>query len=282
MKLSCGLIVKNEQEMLPACLKSIKDADEIVVVDTGSTDKTKEIASKYTDKIYDFPWIDDFAAARNFAISKCTGDWILSVDADHIIQTPIKKIKEEIKKAKGKVLMIKSKAGKHTHWRDVLFKNDKEVFWVGKVHECLSILTKEKVNVERVCNYSKNHYKDPDRNLRILLKSDTNLPRIQFYLGREYFEKKKYDEPIQWFEKYLQRNTWFLERAEAYLCLAKIYWNTQKGDKAREMCSLAIRWNPMFKEALKLMSEMHFEPQKSKWLKLSEAADNSDVLFIRS
>ena len=83
MTISVCMIVKNEEKNLAACLDCLKQiADEIVIVDTGSTDETKAIAFKYTDKVYDFEWIDDFAAARNFAFSKATQDYIYSADAD--------------------------------------------------------------------------------------------------------------------------------------------------------------------------------------------------------
>ena len=72
---SLCMIVKNESEVLARVLDvAQKFADEIVVVDTGSTDRTKEIAKKYTEQIYDFQWIDDFSAARNFSFSKATKD----------------------------------------------------------------------------------------------------------------------------------------------------------------------------------------------------------------
>ena len=71
ISISLCMIVKNEELVLGRCLDSVKNLmDEIIIVDTGSTDKTKEIASLYTNKIYDFPWINDFAAARNFSFSK--------------------------------------------------------------------------------------------------------------------------------------------------------------------------------------------------------------------
>ena len=68
--ISLCMIVKNEEKVLARCLDSIADLmDEIIIVDTGSSDNTKEIAKKYTDKIYDFAWIDDFSAARNYSFS---------------------------------------------------------------------------------------------------------------------------------------------------------------------------------------------------------------------
>ena len=80
------MIVQDEGEILGRALESVKDlADEIVVVDGGSKDNTKEIARKYTDKVYDFPWCDDFSKSRNFSLTKATGDWILVLDADEVI-----------------------------------------------------------------------------------------------------------------------------------------------------------------------------------------------------
>jgi len=84
--ISICMIVKNEERVLARCLDSIKDiADEIVIVDTGSSDSTKEIAAKYTDKIYDFAWVDDFSKARNFAMNKCNMDYIYMPDADEVM-----------------------------------------------------------------------------------------------------------------------------------------------------------------------------------------------------
>jgi len=84
--ISANLIVKNEAHCIADCLTSIKPiVNEIIIVDTGSTDETIEICKKFTDKIYNFKWIDDFSAARNFAKSKTKLDWILTIDADEII-----------------------------------------------------------------------------------------------------------------------------------------------------------------------------------------------------
>lgn len=87
MSLSVCLIVKNEEEYLRNCLESVRFADEIIVVDTGSTDNTKAIAQEY-GTIIDYEWQDDFSAARNYALSRATQDWILSIDADERVKTP--------------------------------------------------------------------------------------------------------------------------------------------------------------------------------------------------
>lgn len=81
------MIVRDEEDVLERCLKSVKDIpDEIIIVDTGSIDKTKEIAKKFTNKIYDFKWVDDFAEARNYSFSKATKDYIMWLDADDVIE----------------------------------------------------------------------------------------------------------------------------------------------------------------------------------------------------
>lgn len=84
--ISLCMIVKNEEKVLGRCLDCLKSiVDEMIIVDTGSTDKTKEIAAAYTDKIYDYKWNHNFADARNFAFSKATMEYIYSADADEIL-----------------------------------------------------------------------------------------------------------------------------------------------------------------------------------------------------
>ena len=74
--ISLCMIVRDEEDVLERCLNSAADlVDEIIIVDTGSTDRTREIAQKFTDKVLSFPWIDDFAAARNFSFSQATCDY---------------------------------------------------------------------------------------------------------------------------------------------------------------------------------------------------------------
>ncbi|MFN3134674.1 MAG: glycosyltransferase family 2 protein, partial [Candidatus Kryptonium sp.] len=90
------MIVKNEEKFLPGCLESVKNiVDEIIIVDTGSTDKTIEIANSYNAKVFHLEWKGDFSQARNESIKHATGDWILILDADERLdpgqETKIKK-----------------------------------------------------------------------------------------------------------------------------------------------------------------------------------------------
>ncbi|MCC6143676.1 MAG: glycosyltransferase, partial [Candidatus Hydrogenedentes bacterium] len=87
--LSAVLIVRNEAAVLADCLAALMVvADEIVVVDTGSIDGTPEIAARFTSGLFPFNWVDDFAAARNFALEQARGNWVLSIDADEVVQQP--------------------------------------------------------------------------------------------------------------------------------------------------------------------------------------------------
>ncbi len=87
LPVSVCLIAKNEEQYIEQCLrKLLRYGMEIVVVDTGSTDSTREIAAKYTDKLFDFAWCDDFSAARNFAVSKASNNWILTLDCDECVE----------------------------------------------------------------------------------------------------------------------------------------------------------------------------------------------------
>ncbi len=88
--LTVGMIVKNEEKHLENCLSALKKlldnvSSELIIVDTGSTDRTKEIALKYTDKVYDFEWCNDFAAARNYGLKKAKGKWFMYIDADEYL-----------------------------------------------------------------------------------------------------------------------------------------------------------------------------------------------------
>ena len=95
VSISLCMIVKNEEDVLARALDSVKElADEMIIVDTGSEDRTKDIAQRYTQKVFDFEWEDDFAAARNFACRKASMDYWMWLDADDIVtENELKKMK---------------------------------------------------------------------------------------------------------------------------------------------------------------------------------------------
>lgn len=288
MRISAVLIVKDEAPIIGDCLRSVAGFDEIIVVDTGSTDGTQDICRSMGATVYeDYYWNDNFAEARNHAISKATGDWILSIDADHVLKTPYEIVVSEAKRAdreRALAAYVKTTSlqGGY-HWRETLFKNDPAVFWVGAVHECLSVGATIYSGVEKVYGYSKNHHADPERNIRILkTRCDPRSPRTRFYLARECYERGQWEEAMQWVDAYLPNSVWQSEKCEALLVKARCLWQLQRGNEAREVCLECIRQNPAFKEALLFMGSMHYEPWRSRWRRLAEAADNEDVLFVRA
>ncbi len=99
--ISVSLIVKNESKTLQGTLESVKNiADEIIIVDTGSTDNTIEIAKKFTDKIYHLDWANDYSFARNYSLDKCVGNWVMYIDADEVLtEQSAKQFRDTIKLA---------------------------------------------------------------------------------------------------------------------------------------------------------------------------------------
>ncbi|MGN0401882.1 MAG: glycosyltransferase [Acetatifactor sp.] len=149
---SLCMIVKNEERILRRCLDSVADlADEIVIVDTGSEDATKEIAAGYGAAVYDFPWIDDFSAARNFAFSKATKDYIYSADADEVLdeenrrrfQLLKEKLLPEIEIVQMKYknqLRFDTVYNYDEEYRPKLFKRLREFVWEAPIHETVRLL----------------------------------------------------------------------------------------------------------------------------------------------
>ena len=276
--ISVSMIVKNEESCLRKALESVKGADEIIIVDTGSTDKTVEIAKEY-GKVYKKKWEQDFAKARNYSLSKCTKDWVLIIDADEELVSSIDEVKEAIKKTKKNALKFHVKGGTDNMYQIRAFKRT-DGKWAGAAHNYLEGLDPETTELRLDYGYSPAHNLDPDRTLRILLKHH-NTPRDKFYLAREYLYRKDWITAIYWYEEYLKESDFRAEICEAYLQLARCKWALGKGSEARGHLLKAIEGNPNFKEAILFMAEMSWEPQAEVWRKFAEIADNKEVLFIR-
>lgn len=138
--ISACLIVKNEEKFLHNCLKSVKDAvGEIVVVDTGSTDNTVNIAKEFGAKVYFYSWNNNYSEARNYAISHATKDWVLMIDADEELeQDDIPALKQAIDNNdyNGVIIAIYSKVknGMHKFYYTRAFRRGK-AHYKGIIHE---------------------------------------------------------------------------------------------------------------------------------------------------
>ena len=151
MTVSVCMIVKNEEKLLRRCLDSLEGIyDELVIVDTGSTDRTKEIAWEYTDEVYDFEWVNDFAAARNFAFSKCTKDYIYSADADEVLedkQREMLKVLMQYLDPKYEIVNMlyltpidfNEANGFEREYRQKMFKRLRSWTWIDPVHESMRL-----------------------------------------------------------------------------------------------------------------------------------------------
>ena len=205
-KLTLSMIVKNEEQNLPNCLNSVKDiADEIVIVDTGSFDSSKEIAKKFNAKIYDFEWVNDFSSARNFALSKSSGEWILYLDADEWLE---EKSRNELLRIiqSDKKSAVKCTVNSFDDFNNSpvsmrytrLFTNDPAVKFEGKVHEqidrSLQILNYENIESNIIINHS--GYNVPKeqlrekaiRNLAMLFEeyAETENPYYAYQIANSY------------------------------------------------------------------------------------------------
>ncbi len=216
ISISLCMIVKNEEDTLARCLITVKDiVDEIIIIDTGSTDKTKEIAWLFTDKIYDFKWINDFSAARNFSFSKATKDYVFWLDADDAILEPdrmkLKKLKETLDPKIDVVMMNYNYSFDSegnvllSHFRERLLKRSKNFQWNDPIHEYISF-GGNVLNTDITITHKKTHSNNW-RNLTILesmmAEGKEFSPRNMFYYAREKFNVGEYDDAIEYFNKHL-------------------------------------------------------------------------------
>lgn len=225
--ISICMIVKNESKVLEKSLESIKDYNfEIIIVDTGSSDNTKEIARKYTDKVYDFKWCNDFSQARNFSISKAANDFVLVLDADEvIIDIDLKEIEKLINKNSEKVgrIIIKNEyyrdGNKFTYKEYVNRLFNKNLFiYKGLIHEQV---TTQNGKLFRTYNlpleihhigYNNEEITRKNkiiRNIEMLkeaLRENSEDPYIYYQLGKSYYMNDNFKEAKYNFETALSFN----------------------------------------------------------------------------
>lgn len=209
------MIVKNEERCLKRCLDSVQNlVSEIIVVDTGSTDRTIEIAREYTNKIYHFQWTNNFAEARNYALQYATGDYILHLDADEYIGSHPESLKVLLDKDYYFV-RIRNDLGSgfaEMHQFVRLFRNDSKLRYVGALHEQVDL---EKVKdlqpdlIDAIIyhdGYLEHVVRDKvklDRNMKIIMDEVEKHPNAFnfFNLGVQYSLENKHEKALEVFKK---------------------------------------------------------------------------------
>jgi glycosyltransferase involved in cell wall biosynthesis len=250
LTISLCMIVKDEEDNLAQCLDSVKDlVDEINIVDTGSTDRTMEIASQYTDRVFTFEWNNDFSAARNFSFSKATKDYCMWLDADDVItdenRTKFIAMKEELDPSIDVVLspydyyQDKKTGAKFTHVRERLIKRDAGFYWDGVVHERITTddpnITSAFTDVV-ITHSGYETSKSSDRN-KVILKSviDSGKAglREKYYHAMTLYSDGEYEESLKWFHEFLNElGDGYFECTNGILAMHDIYLKMNEPDKA--------------------------------------------------
>jgi glycosyltransferase involved in cell wall biosynthesis len=280
--LTLSMIVKNEEKYLKDCLESVKNlVNEIVIVDTGSADNTVSIAKEYNAKVYNFEWCNDFSAARNYALSKSTGDWILYLDADERLEPgsihELKKILNTVTKA-GYFCTVKSIDSENERDHSIryvrLFKNSPDIKFHGKVHEQITDsliengyqIQHSKIVINHIgYDVSKEEKeKKAKRNLELLLE-DYNQSKSSyslFQLGQTYYILENNDKAKEIFSELIKKDD--LDnalKAEAYAYLAQIEHSKFNSTEAEKLIDKAIELNPKQTYYYLFMSKVYLRQQ---------------------
>ena len=239
------MIVRDEEPVLGRCLESVRGlADEIIVADTGSVDRTPDIARSFGAEVVEFPWVDDFAAARNFAFSKATCDYQMWLDADDFLPPEsIEMLLRRKANLTADVVMLPYQVGFDalgnptlTYYRERLLKRARGFRWEGAVHEAITPAG-EILYIDAPVQHRKERVNDPDRNLRIFEKElaagHALSPREQYYYARELYYHGAYDRAAAGFEAFLAQNGWVEDRITACLLLSKCHTELGQQEQAK-------------------------------------------------
>lgn len=273
ISISLCMIVKNEEDALARCLTSVQGiADEIIIVDTGSTDRTKEIARQFTDNIYDFEWIDDFSAARNFAFQQATQEYIFWLDADDVLEAKDQELLAELKRtldpSVDSVMMhyhlAFDSSGNVTSslLRNRLVRRDRQFRWQGVIHEFLEVgghILKSEIAITH-----KKEKSYTDRNLKIYQKlaaSGTPFsPRDLYYYGNELRDHGIYQEAIEQYQRFLDTQAgWVEDNIWACLKMADCYEHLGEPKKQRQALLKTLEYDKPRAEFCCRMGSMYMK-----------------------
>lgn len=244
--ISLCMIVRDEEEVIERCLKSAEGLfDEIIIADTGSKDSTKELCRKYTDKVYDFDWVDDFSAARNFAFSKASGEYNMWLDADDVIEGEnralLKGLIASLGALKPDMVMLPYNVA-FDESGGVALSYDRErivragLRFVGAIHEAIPPSGRI-IRGAAAISHRKTKENEPGRNLRIfekLLAEGKELsPREEYYFARELFAAGRLSEAKERYRSCAKDpNAWAENRISAYFELSQLLWSQNLFEKS--------------------------------------------------
>ena len=238
ISLGLCMIVKDEEAVLDRILKPMsRIVDKIYICDTGSSDRTKEVAAAFTEEIYDFPWNDDFSAARNFIAEKADTDYWMWLDADDVItkenQVKLKRLKENLTRDTD-VVMLDYAVGfdawdnvSFSYFRERIMKTSRNFRWQGRVHEAITPAGRILYSDVQI-QHRKIKNEVSFRNLHIYEKmldaGEILTTRHLFYYGRELFYHKQYEYAILILEKFLKEpDGWIENKLDSCLVLSHCY-----------------------------------------------------------
>lgn len=281
------MIVKNEEYYLPQCLDSVKDiVDEIIIVDTGSTDQTPVIAAQYHAKLYHYEWDNNFSHARNFSISKSSCDWLLLLDADErLAETSKDKLLSLIESTTldGFDLTICNYTGLHpsndtiTHQAFRLLRNNKHYTYTGNIHEQITPISKEMpILLSAVDDIIIYHYGYLDSTIAAKDKRNRNIPLIEsqlqldpnnaFYLytlGNEYMANHNFEQALATYThslKYADTAQGFTPNL--YFRMIACLLSLNQPAEARTLCEETLKLFPNFTDILYLKGGTYIAENK--------------------
>lgn len=233
VKISGCVITKNEEKNIARCIESYKDIiDEVIVVDTGSDDKTVEIAQRLGAKVYHYEWHNDFAAAKNYALSLAQGDWIIFLDADEFFaEGHCYNVKKYIallhrdKKYDGiccRMANIEENGELRNYIIQIrIFRNHPDIRYINSIHESLRkntgqlnvfFVEKEDILIYHTGYASSVGTTKAERNLKLLLEAKKKgyfPPYFNGYMSDSYFVMKDWDNAIAYAQKYIDSGVSF-------------------------------------------------------------------------
>lgn len=280
MKLSLCMIVKNEAEVLKKTLPELAQAvDEIIVVDTGSTDETIECAKRHGAKVYNFPWINDFSAARNESLKYATGDWIIWIDADESISAQsIKVLKTAIAESKEDAFCLpiyESKYGQQEegifYFRIKAFRNGFGFHFERPFNEQVydkdgSLLsTQSYLPNAKIFHWGRDLGKDKlqakkERNFKILaesIKTKPNDPHYHFLLANNYYDIKNMEMSVIEYKKVVELEPNSIIAADSMIMIAKIFIDQSKYSDAYDYLKPAAKIEPNNAEIYNLIGVIY-------------------------